>query len=149
MQFLNQDEMLLHTPELIMWRKGRAMPQTVQEILMGKTTLWERIVEILRRSKDGELEDLQRDMNLSLEEVGAWNRINLWKDEYLNLLNPAVVTDPGWGIAPQIYMDKLNAMEINPQVWITADDQEAQDPNLPYYLADDLMSPLHLPPEYR
>ena len=149
MKFLQPNEMLVHTPTLVMWNREQPLPKTVKEVLRGKAALWERIVEILREAQDGTLEDLQADMNISLEEAGAWNRINLMEDEYLNLMNPSVITDPGWGIAPQIFMDKLNETEITPEVWMTADDPEAKNENLAWELSDDLLDPLYLPREYR
>ena len=52
-------------------------------------------------------------------------------------------------MAPKIWHEELKMREIEPELWLTADDPQAQDPNLPYDLLDNLNDPLNLPAEYR
>jgi len=147
MKFLNPDEVLIHTPYLVLVKKNE-VPTTADEVLQGIRNLWERIVDVMREDPEA-LRDQEYSMNSDLEEAGAWERISLEDDSFLDLLNPEVITADGWGPAPKIWHDRLREREIEPELWLTADDPQAQEPNLPYELADNLNDPLYLPREYR
>ena len=147
MPFLNPDEVLMHVPNLVLVKKDEP-PETMDEVLQGIRNLWERIVEDLRNDPET-LKDFENDINSSLEEAGAWERVSLKDDSYLQLLNPEIVSGDGWGLGPKLFMMKLMEENFQPEVWLTPDDPQAQDPDLPTYLADNLFDPLYLPREYR
>ncbi len=147
MEFLNQNEVLMHTPYLVLVDKD-AVPKTPEEVLQGIQTLWERIIEILKTEPEV-LDDLEQSMNSSLEEAGAWERISLTDESYLDLLNPLIISGDGWGIAPKLFMEKLQETEVKPELYLTANDPEAKDPELPFDLTCNLLDPLYLPREYR
>lgn len=148
MKFLNPDEVLMHAKGCLVLVKKDKVPQTTNEVRQGVRNLWERIVDALSEDPEA-LEDQEKSMNSSLREMGAWERISLKDDSYLDLLNPAIITADGWGMAPKIWHEELQMREIEPELWLTADDPQAQDPNLPYDLLDNLNDPLNLPAEYR
>lgn len=147
MAFLDQDEVLMHVPQVVLVKRGNP-PKTPTEVLQGMRNLWVAVVEYLRKEPEV-LKDWEISINGALEESGAIERISLRDRSYLALLDPMIVTNDSWGIAPKIFMDKVNSQKINPEVWITADDPENEDPELPFDLAENLLDPLYLPREYR
>jgi len=147
MAFLNPDEVLMETPYLVLCKRNNP-PKTPEEVLQGMINLWERIVEELKEDPEF-LKEQERSMNIMLEEAGAWERVSLEDDSYLDLLNPLIISGDGWGIGPELYLEELNLKEVHPEIRIEPGTPEAEDPELPYDLADQLLSPLHLPREYR
>ena len=146
--FLRPNEVIVWTGLVNILTQKDKMPQTVDDILEGMEALWMRIVWHLEKTPEA-LEYWEKEMNSSLKDAGAWEQISLKDLSYLNLLNPAVVSGPGWGIAPDHFHCRLETQEIRPEINLTPDDPEANDPDYLYQMGDNLLAPLRLPREYR
>lgn len=148
-QLLYPGETIQETPDYRILVRAGERPSTPAELLQCLQNLWERLILLLRETDPDLLKELEGDMNTSLREAGALNRVKLQTENYLELLDPMIVTSGDWGIGPQIFQEELNLTRIELSEYLTAGSPGAKDPEVIRDLAQMLLDPLYLPSEYR